>query len=457
MNPVKNFSSFSFPKNISTLSMGKVGILLGSLAFGQWLLSDVAHIPGGGMGILGITAGLWWFLKSEKVTFNAPTTIQGWISRCYEVLEQFELLEDKNDSLINRRARVNSLEEILDRSDSQRISFASTKDVELPPQQEVTEALSISEPLDISYQSVLPTRDHSWCLPETLVMQDALIYVLPLPLRAADMLWLEKIPENQPAWLMVASDESSCADQLKDLQAQLPQRWSSRVLRWDGSPADMSLVLNPVRRLLAQSKTNMDATKQRLLARLHSSWQSDLETLRRDKFKNIQNRSQWIVAGAVFTSPIPSADLLSVAVVNGLMIKEMSNIWSCKMSPELLNTVARKLASAAVAQGVVEWSGQAILGFAKLHGGSWLAAGSMQALSAAYLTRVVGSSMADWMAINNGVSELDLELLDQQASRLVAAAAKKERVDWIGFLSQGKSWIEDQVKEANLNKKILEA
>merc|ERR1712167_185603 len=99
--------------------------------------------------------------------------------------------------------------------------------------------------------------------------------------------------------------------------------------------------------------------------------------------------------------------------------------------------------------GVVEWSGQALLGVAKLHGGTWLAAGTLQALSAAYLTRVVGTSMADWMALNNGVSKPDLEMLKLQAPSLIAKAAAKEKVDWSGFVLQSKNCINNQVKDTN--------
>ena len=456
MNLVKNFLSFSIPTNNSTFSLSKVGLVLGSVAIGQWFLSDIAHIPGGGITFFAVSAGVWWFLQSEKPKFKAPKSVQGWITRCYEVIEQFQILEDQEDFIKNRNKRINQLDEIINRSEPQRLAVVSTKDVDLPSKEQVYNALTIKDSLDLSYQESLPIRNESWPLPDCLQIQDALIYVLPLPLRAADLIWIRKVSDDQPAWILISWEEnSSWPQQFKDLQAQLPSRWSSRILRWNGSLEEIESVLNPVRRLLTQPKSNIDTTKQRLLSRLHVDLQSDLEGLRREKFKLIQNRSQWIVAGAVFTSPIPSGDLLSVAVVNGLMINEMSNIWSCKIKPELLQVVAQKLACAAIAQGVVEWSGQALLGFAKLHGGTWLAAGSMQALSAAYLTRVVGRSMADWMALNNGVSELDLELLDKQASQLVVKASEKERLDWVGFIKQGKNWMEDQLKESSINKQIL--
>jgi len=173
---------------------------------------------------------------------------------------------------------------------------------------------------------------------------------------------------------------------------------------------------------------------------LHRSWQGELEQLRRERFRALLQRSQWLVAGAVVASPLPSTDLVVVAVGNGLMLREMAQIWNCPWRAEVLQVAARHLGGAALAQGVVEWSGQALLGLAKLDGGSWLAAGALQALSAAYLTRVVGASMADWMAMNAGVAEPDLERLKQQAPLLVAKAAERERLDWSGFLQQAREW-----------------
>ena len=107
----------------------------------------------------------------------------------------------------------------------------------------------------------------------------------------------------------------------------------------------------------------------------------------------------------------------------------------------MLQEAAAQLARAALAQGVVEWTGQTLLGLAKLDGGTWLAAGAIQALSAAYLTRVVGRSMADWLALTAGVAEPDLAALQQQAPLLVAKAAEEERLNWSGFLQDSRQWL----------------
>ena len=208
----------------------------------------------------------------------------------------------------------------------------------------------------------------------------------------------------------------------------------------DAATADLRPALQPLRREL-QRDGLVAETRQRLLKDLHQTWQAELEGLRWQRFQHLQRRTQWVVAGSVFASPLASVDLLAVAVANGLMIREMATIWGTSAKPEVLQEAAGQLARAAIAQGVVEWTSQALLGLAKLDGGSWVAAGALQALSAAYLTRVVGRSMADWLALSAGVAEPDLTALRQQAPLLVARAAEEERLDWSGFLDDSRRWL----------------
>jgi len=84
----------------------------------------------------------------------------------------------------------------------------------------------------------------------------------------------------------------------------------------------------------------------------------------------------------------------------------------------------------------------------KLHGATWLVGGALQALSAAYLTRVVGRAMADTLALSAGVAEPDLALIRREAPLLVAQAADQEKLDWVGFLRQGRRWWEQQAMAA---------
>ena len=406
------------------------------LLAGQWLISDVMHVPGGGLGLL--AAGgvvIWLGRKPSQPRFEAPVSLEGWIARCQEVLDQFARFEQQPSADQARRAELKA---VVDRKGPVRVAMVSLGVPQGPNQDDLSRSLAGPVPLTLSLCHPLTTDDGSRCWPRGLVDQDLILFTLKEPLLASDLLWLQQLPEDQPAWLLVINEEQDASSEaLAALRDDLPERWRERILTQD-SPIALRSALAPLRSSLKQAALE---TRPRLLAVLHRSWQRDLESLRRDRFLQIQQRTQWVVAASVMASPVPSLDLLAVAVANGLMIKEMGEIWGTSLQPDVLREAAAQLARVALAQGVVEWTGQTLLGLAKLDGGSWLIAGSMQALSAAYLTRVVGRSMADWLAINAGVDELDLVALKQQAPLLVARAAEEERVNWNGFVQQSREWL----------------
>ncbi|MFN5195371.1 MAG: DUF697 domain-containing protein, partial [Cyanobacteriota bacterium] len=109
-----------------------------------------------------------------------------------------------------------------------------------------------------------------------------------------------------------------------------------------------------------------------------------------------------------------------------------------------LRQAALELGRAALAFGVVEWSSQALTTAMRLHGATWLVGGAASALSAAYLTRVIGHAMADVMALNAGVSSPDLERIRREAPLLIARAADAEKLDWPTFLQQARLWLDGQ-------------
>ena len=273
---------------------------------------------------------------------------------------------------------------------------------------------------------------------------DLLIHHLCTPLSAADLRWLEAIPAGQPVWLLVdcARDGHSLEALAAELRSQLGQELSKRLLFWDGQPETLTASIAPLARHLASDGAELRRGRQlRRLEQLHRRWQGDLEQLRRQHFLPLQRRTQWLVAAGVVAAPLPSLDLLVLAVANGLMLREMARLWDCPWSLEQLQAAASELGKAALALGVVEWSTQLLAGMVKWHGATWLVGGAMQALSAAYLTRVVARAMADMLALSAGVSEPDLAEIKRQAPLLVARAAEAEKLDWPAFLEQGRQWL----------------
>ena len=406
------------------------------LLAGKWLISDVMHVPGGGLGLL--AAGgvvIWLGRKPSQPRFAAPVSLDGWMARCQEVLDQFARFEQQPSYDLARRAE---LKLVLDRCGPVRMAMVALGGSQGPNEADLSSSLAGPAPVTLSLCHPLTTDEGSRCWPSGLLDQDLILFSLQAPLLASDLLWLQQVPEDQPAWLLLATEAvNASTDAVAAVRDDLPPRWRERILVQEPS-MQLRTALAPLRRSLKQAAVE---TRPRLLAELHRRWQRDLESLRRERFLQIQQRTQWVVAGSVMASPIASLDLLAVAVANGLMIREMGEIWGTSLQPDVLREAAAQLARVALAQGVVEWTGQTLLGLAKLDGGSWLIAGSMQALSAAYLTRVVGRSMADWLAINAGVDELDLVALKQQAPLLVARAAEQERVNWNGFVQQSRDWL----------------
>tara|TARA_B100000700_G_C15018121_1_gene844354 strand:- start:724 stop:2079 length:1356 start_codon:yes stop_codon:yes gene_type:complete len=430
-----------FIKSKSFPSLAKGVFLFGSLLSAQWFLSELVHFPMGGTGLCLAGVGVFWITRANKNTFDSPKTVKGWIKRCEKVLDDFSDLESKDNYFENKITRELELAKILKRSAPLRIACVGAEGSQYIGKDDIRKSLKSKKEFELNCYPSLSIKDSSWQWPESLHEEDFVIYFLPIPLRASDLLWIREIPSSQHCRLICPIEESPNQPEiLRQLHAQLPDRWTNKIIFWSEKEIDKTASMIGISREISNSEKIIESTRQRMLSSLHLKWQNDLEKLRRERFRGLQNRSQWVVASAVFASPVPSTDLLVMSVVNGMMMKEMAKIWSCKLSPDALTAMTKQLAGAAIAQGIVEWSGQALLSVSKIHGSTWLAAGTLQALSSAYLTRVVGRSMADWMAINNGIEQPDLEAFKVQIPTLISHAMKEEKLDWPSFLKQAKDW-----------------
>jgi len=415
-------------------------------------LGHLLHGSGGGLlGAAALAGGLWLLARRRPGPgFRAPTGLADWVSRCEDVLLQFDRLAPEDSGAHARRRE--SLARW--RSDASarppRLALVGCRPPADPLRPAFLSALSGRAGLQLEWSHPLPRRSDHWDWPESFVRTDLFLHHLHLPLAAADLRWLEAAPAGLPVWLLVQAEPGAVGDGwLDDLRSQWPQADPARCLLWDGEPASLPAVLRPLAEWIEREAPRLRAaTPLRGLETLHRGWQAELEILRRRQWQQLQQRTQWLVAAGVFASPLPSVDLLVLAAANGLMLQEMARLWDCPWTLPQLREAAREVARVALAQGVVEWSTQALCGAIRLHGATWIVGGALQALSAAYLTRVVGLAMADLMALSAGVAEPDLVEIRRQAPLLVARAAEQGRLDWGGFLRQGKRWLEQQAPPA---------
>lgn len=425
------------------------------LAAGALVAVDgLVHLLHPGSGLLlgfGALAGGVWLLAERRtpLAVKHPTDLKGWIARCESLIPAFERLGGEAAGLRDRRA---SLERLSAERAMPQLQ-AALVGVEPPPrdlQQGLASSLRVAQPLQLHLGHPLSSAVEGWCWPDGLAAADLLLFAITPPLRASELRWLEALPPAQPVWLLLRCDPAQpAAAQLQDLALQWPAADPERLILWDGDPATLATALEPLATWLRREGPLLRArTGRRRLEELHGRWQADLERLRRREWQQLLSRTQWVVAAGVLLAPLPSLDLLVLATANGLMLREMAQLWDCPWSLDQLRAAASELARAALAQGVIEWSSQALAAAVKLHGATWLVGGALQALSAAYLTRVVGRAMADTLALAAGVTEPDLATIRREAPLLIARAAEQERLDWGDFLRQGRRWWEQQAAAA---------
>jgi hypothetical protein len=415
---------------------------------GGWLLLDSLHTPlSGGLPLLAAVGAWWWWRRpSAPITPQLPSSWNGWIERCEGLLPQFEQLESATTAASDtfqaaQQQRRGQLEQLRGRQHRKTLDLGLVGLLPLERALEGPLVQGVRAPLPITLHWGHPLASHSpdWSWPAPFPRCDLLLHAVHPPLQAADLRWLETLPPGQPVWLLVVGEVPQL---MADLQAQLPALLRERLLPWSGQPEALPTALAPLaQELRQQGHALLHRTEQRQLERLHSEWQGLLERLRRERCKALVQRTQWLVATGVFAAPLPSVDLLVLAVANGLMLQEMARLWDCPWGMEQLRAAATELARAALALGVVEWTGQALASVMRLEGSAWLVGSSLQALSGAYLTRVVARAMADVLALSSGVAEADLQAIRLQAPLLVARAAESERLDWPAFLQQGRQWV----------------
>ncbi len=418
-------------RNFIKFPQRNILLLIFLLGFGEWFISDIVNFSGGSFGFIILCIGGYIYLKNGEPKFNEPKDINGWINLCKDDLKAFEELNKLKDFDEKNIERTKFFNQILNNPEKQKLTIIGSK-INFDYKKILNNYFEDVK-YDLNLIEELPSLSNKNKLPESLLKCDAIFYQLELPLTAKGLLWIKKFPQEMPIWFLL-SDSERLTD-LDELKAEIPEKLRNNIINIDQINNKFIKIPFSFRKFTINPKKNLANTQKRLLKQLHFEWQAEIEVIRRLKLKEVQRKNQIIVAATVFASPIPSIDVLSMTVLNSLMIKEIRSIWGCSWSPEIIEKLSKQIIKTAIAQGVVEWSGQTLLNFSKFHGPNWILAGSYQAISAAYLTRVVSRSLADFMAISKGVSEPDLEFIKNNSDRIVKDAFETEKINWKTILS----------------------
>jgi uncharacterized protein len=121
-----------------------------------------------------------------------------------------------------------------------------------------------------------------------------------------------------------------------------------------------------------------------------------IDNQRRREAEKIVDRYQWIGAGVVAVTPLPVVDMLATAAVNAQMIVEIGKVYDVDIDASRGRELAISLAKTLVSLGVVKGALTLVATFLEVSIAGFIAGRAIQAVSAAYLTRIAGKSFIEY-------------------------------------------------------------
>ncbi|WP_204103785.1 MULTISPECIES: DUF697 domain-containing protein [Spirulina sp. CCY15215] len=164
-----------------------------------------------------------------------------------------------------------------------------------------------------------------------------------------------------------------------------------------------------------------------------------LNDIRRDRALPIVEQYQWIAAATAFANPVAALDLLATAAISAQMLMDLGAIYQQKLSLSVSKDTAGAIGQLMVKLGIVELSTQAIGHLLKSNAITFVAGGTMQGISAAYLTRLAGLSLIAYFqdcAIDSTTEETPFNW-QKLTQKLKAVFEQNQRTEFLqGFAKQ---------------------
>ena len=159
------------------------------------------------------------------------------------------------------------------------------------------------------------------------------------------------------------------------------------------------------------------ATTKRAADNLKLEAKTALNRVRRDRALPLVEQYQWIAAAAAFANPVPALDLLATAAINAQLVIELGAVYQQKFSLQQAQEVAGTMGNLMLKLGLVELSTKAVSTVLKSNAITYVAGGVVQGVSAAYLTRLAGCSLIEYLQQQevdaNSATGLNLDKLGQ--------------------------------------------
>jgi len=378
-------------------------------------------------GTIALGTGLWWWRKSQQQTTSKtplmPTinreAVDDAIAQAKAVIDQISS-EAPNTEITNLQQRLAQLSENLNR-DTLNIAITGGKSV---GKSSLKQNLNVNSHQMVETPSLYQTNNHE-TVEQMALPCEIVIFVVNGDITDSEYQTLQQCYQWQQKTLVVfnkqdhySSEEQAVIDhQLQNrLNTIIPE---TDIIRTTASPAPMKVRkfqadqthqeweetrLPEVEALQTRLNNLLNEQQQALI--YQSTWRQAhllkqeakilLNQLRREQAMPIIEQYQWVAAGTAFANPVHSLDLLATAAINTQLVVDLGKIHHQTFSWQQAQTVAGTLGKQMVQLGLVEFSTQAMTSFLKTNAITYVAGGTVQGLSAAYLTRIAGLSLIEY-------------------------------------------------------------
>jgi small GTP-binding protein len=167
---------------------------------------------------------------------------------------------------------------------------------------------------------------------------------------------------------------------------------------WEDVPPDVLALKERIENILSNEwETLLLDNTQLQIESLLQEINGKLNQERRQDATTIINRYQLVAATTVFANPIPAIDMLAGAAINTQMLIDLAKIYDRPLNFKQAQKFALTIAQQLLQLGCVEIATSAIASCFKMNALTYAIGGSMQAVTAAYLTHIGGISFVEYL------------------------------------------------------------
>lgn len=198
---------------------------------------------------------------------------------------------------------------------------------------------------------------------------------------------------------VAAEDVVAVAAEPRPVPVRVIQPDGSTEIHYESEEPDVAALEDRIGRILEREGQALRAGNLLLRARrLERKAAEELSRERHAKAIAVIEKYQWITAASIFASPVAAINLATGGASQFQMVSELAQVFEVESSPSRNRAIAAQMMATLLKLGLGEAATALIAGLFKTSLFGFAAAGAVQAVTMAYLTRISGLAFAEYFA-----------------------------------------------------------